>query len=225
MTRRAWLLGCVFLVAAAGCGDDDTIDHGLDDGGAHDASDAATESHEDAGPLVWKPDASVDAGADSNTSSSSPDAGVGISQRECAKRRTPLPQQLLPRCSEMTRSCIMACAQAAKPDECRDACIKADATAAEPTYGLTCATCVYLQLFACIDQADCHEGVAETFCCLADKCPAGSADKCGDMMCKSETNAAITCGYFSKMECLDFLSGDIGQCFGPAGSGDEDAGT
>jgi hypothetical protein len=26
------------------------------------------------------------------------------------------------------------------------------------------------------------------------------------------------------MECLDFLSGDIGQCFEPAGSGDEDAG-
>jgi hypothetical protein len=136
----------------------------------------------------------------------------------------PLPAMVLPRCSASTRDCIAACPQSADPEMCRDACIDADTTPPEPRYNLDCGACIYLQLFACIDAADCHEGVADAFCCFADRCPAGSAEGCGEQMCARELDVALTCGYFADMSCLDFLSGMIDECYDASGSAESDAG-
>ena len=220
MKLATWL-GLAGLLAgtALGCGDDASSapDGGArGDGGAR--ADASTER--DSGPLVWRP---RDAGR-------TPDADVidtpldsGTANRECAQRRTPLPAMLLPRCSADTRDCIAACPQSADPEACREACIDADPTPPEPRYNLDCGACIYLQLFACIDAADCHEGVADVFCCLADRCPSGSPEGCGDQMCAREIEVAVTCGYFADMSCLDFLGGMIDECYAPS-SGDADAG-
>lgn len=187
------------------------------------ACNGGTDAGKDAGKLVWHP---PDAGADTGSSTHAGSGGAhaadaGLAGRSCAQVRKPLPAQLLPRCAASTRSCIAGCMQASDPDSCRSACIKADHTPAESQYGVACNTCVFLQLFGCIDQAGCHDGVAEALCCLEDKCPTGSADNCGQDMCGNELRAAATCGYYAKMECLDYLSGPIGQCFQPA---EEDAG-
>jgi hypothetical protein len=140
----------------------------------------------------------------------------------CAEPRDYLPESLLPRCSADTAACIAACMDDADPDACREVCINADTTPAEGSFGLNCAACIYLTLFACIDMTDCHDGVAEVFCCIEDNCPAGSAEGCSDQMCGGEIEAAVTCGYFAEQECVNILGDQIGRCF--AGFADEDAG-
>ena len=139
-------------------------------------------------------------------------------------RRSPLPSALLPRCSRATGTCLARCTTAADPDSCREACIASDSTPAETTYGLDCGGCIYLQLFACVDAAGCHDGVADAFCCLAEKCPAGSPEGCGEQRCGEELMTALTCGSFANMACTDFTTGLIAQCYGGDVDADADAG-
>ena len=177
MKASAWLWGCgLCLLVAMGCGDDD--DPAPADGG----SDAGERDAGDSGPLVWTP---KDAGASgSGGSGSVATAGSsGSDGRMCARPRQPLPAVLLPRCAPATRDCVADCAGAAEPGDCRDACVDADTTPPDAMYGVDCSGCVYLQLFACIDKAKCHQGVADVFCCIEDKCPAGSPEGCGEERC------------------------------------------
>jgi hypothetical protein len=139
----------------------------------------------------------------------------------CARPRQPLPPALLPRCSADTRACVAACPQAADPDMCREQCLKADTTPRDPTTGVDCSGCVYVQLFACVDRANCHTGVADVFCCIEANCPAGSPEGCGEQHCSSQIRTALTCGYYADMSCLDFLGSSISGCFA---AGDADAG-
>lgn len=211
-------LGAWLAVAACGdsAGDDAAKKHG-DAGSAAHVSGAQHDAGGDAGKLVWHPDANIDFDASDDPSGGGAmqalDAGSALAGRDCAKERMPLPAAVLPRCRASTRDCVAACAGSADADTCRGTCLKADDMPPEPTYGLDCQGCVYLQLFGCLDQGGCHDGVAEVFCCIEDKCPTGSADNCGDQMCGNEIRAAATCGYYKKMECLDFLGGTINQCF------------
>jgi len=115
---------------------------------------------------------------------------------------------------------MASCPDAADPDSCRDACLEADTTPPAASYPIDCAACVYLQLFACIDRTDCHDAVAQAFCCFADRCPTGSPEGCNEQMCASELRTALTCGYYADMECLDFLGGMIAECFPAAGDAD-----
>jgi hypothetical protein len=108
----------------------------------------------------------------------------------------------------------------ADPEACREVCIAADTTPPEATYGVDCGACIYLQLFACVDAVGCHDGVAEVFCCLADQCPAGSPEGCGDMRCPNEIRAALTCGYFADETCVDLLSDPIANCYPAVAGGD-----
>src|SRR6185503_12037513 len=96
----------------------------------------------------------------------------------------------------------------------------ADTTPAETqtSYHIACPTCLYLQLFACIDAAGCHDGVAELFCCIADKCP-GSPDGCTEDKCGNELMAAVTCGYYADMDCVDLTTGMAGECYADATAG------
>jgi len=214
------------LVFAVACGDDEDAR----DGGAL-PSDAST----DEGPLdasrdayVWMPDTGGSggngaSGGSGGTSGTGSGGGGGVDGRMCAEPRDYLPESLLPRCSADTAQCIADCAAAADPDTCREVCIDADTTPAEGSFGLNCAACIYLTLFACIDMTDCHDGVAEVFCCIEDNCPPGSPDGCSEQRCGGEIEAALTCGYFADQGCVDILGAQVGRCF--AGSSDEDAGS
>jgi hypothetical protein len=229
MKGAGFALGAWLAVAACGnsAGKDGADKHA--DAGPAARAGAHHDAGHDAGKLVWHPDASLDFDASDGTSGGGAtqalDAGSALAGRDCAKRRMPLPATVLPRCRASTRACVAACAGSDDADMCRSACLKADDMPAEATYGLDCQGCVYLQLFGCLDQGGCHDGVAEVFCCIEDKCPAGSAENCGDQMCGNEIRAAATCGYYTKMECLDFLSGTIDQCFeGQSATGDAGSG-
>lgn len=215
-------LGCLLglglsLLAGSACGDDDGTGGG-DAGGAGSPS----AMNQDAGLPMWMP-------RDSGQSLPPIDVpppntgGAGSDGRMCAMTRNPLPAVLLPRCAASTAECIDGCPEQADPDACRDACINSDPTPAEPMYGLACDSCIYLQLFACIDAAGCHDGVATVFCCIADKCPEGSPEGCAEQQCGAELMAALTCGYSANMECLELTSSLSGQCF--ATGDDADGGT
>jgi hypothetical protein len=165
---------------------------------------------EDAGKLVWMPpeDDSSDDDASGDDSGDDPLAG-----RECAKVREVLPDALLPRCSATTRDCVAACPDAEDLDACREACLKADDT---PTgdFGIDCQTCVFANVFGCIDAAGCHDGVAAFFCCLQDRCAVDNPpENCGQALCGSELQAAVTCGYFAQESCVDYLGAEVGACF------------
>lgn len=206
MTTRVFIscAGALALLVVAACGSDL----------AKKSSDAGSDSGAgkgDAG-LTWKPDAS-------GLGTGSGDAGADASVRMCAQAREPLPSIVLPRCTAVTRDCVAACS-GAKAGDCRDACVKADKHPASAG-GLNCSACVYLQLFACADQNGCHASTADTFCCIADKCPAGSASNCTDTMCNNQVTAAITCTYSAAPDCLDFTKNLIAECFASA----DDAGT
>ena len=210
----------VLLALGSACGDDDGAAQGGPDGGTA-GNGPATGMNEDAGPLVWTP-------RDSGQSLPPidvppPSGGSGGVDAMCAMTRDPLPAAFLPRCAASTRECIDACADAADTDACRSACIASDTTPPESMYGLACDSCIYLQLFACIDAAGCHDGVAAVFCCLADKCPEGSPEGCSERECGAELMAAFTCGYYAKMECLELTAELAGQCFAPGD--DADGGT
>jgi len=218
LSALAWI-GCSTLIA--GCGDDASgADAGNDGGSDMDSGD--DESPEDAGrdAYVWMP-----MGGSGGSSGSGGGGGTtidsGLNGRMCAEPRDYLPSSLLPRCSADTATCIAGCMAAADAEACRDACIEGDATPPEPSFGLNCAACIYLTLFACIDQTDCHDGVAEVFCCIEDECPTGSPDGCSEQQCGGEIEAALTCGYFAEQECVELLGDTIGQCFD---LGDGDAG-
>jgi hypothetical protein len=215
---RAWArvgMGLLLLLAACEAEDDPVLAPCGDDGGAAGARDAG--AMRDSGPLVWTP---RDSGM-TRPPMMTPAIDAGNAAM-CAMRRAPLPAALLPRCSPATGTCLAGCTTAADPETCRSACIDGDPTPAESMYGLDCGGCIYLQLFACIDAANCHDGVADAFCCIAEKCPAGSPEGCGEERCGTELMTALTCGYFAKMECLDFTTGMIAQCYG--GDVDADAG-
>jgi hypothetical protein len=201
------------------CGNDDaSAESGVDGGQAGTrASGAGTGADDD--PLVWTP---VDSGQDDLPPIDIPPPGTDPIEPSgmCARPREPLPAALLPRCAASTRDCIDACMETADPDACREACVAADTTPPETMYGLECDSCIYLQLFACIDGAGCHDGVAEVFCCLAEKCPEGSPEGCGEQRCGAELMAAFTCGYYAKEECLTFTAELAGQCFPPADDAD-----
>lgn len=220
----SWLgvLIAVALSSALGaCGDDE--------GGGHSpgSMDAGDDRDLDGGrdAYVWIPSGGMGGGSGGSGGTGGTGGtggGGGLEGRMCAEPRSYLPAALLPRCSQDTALCIAGCMSAPDADTCRDACIDADATPAESMFGLDCGGCIYLTLFACIDMADCHDGVAEVFCCIEDNCPPGSPEGCSEAMCSSEIQAALTCGYFAQQECVDFLGDTLGQCF--ATSGDQDAG-
>jgi hypothetical protein len=202
------------------CGNDDAnSESGVDGGRAGGSAPGAGGSGADDDPLVWTP---KDSGQDDLPPIEVPPPGTTPTEPSgmCAKPREPLPAALLPRCAASTRDCIDACVDAADPDACREACIAADTTPPEPMYGLQCDSCIYLQLFACIDGAGCHDGVAEVFCCLAENCPEGSPEGCGEQRCSAELMAALTCGYYAKEECLTFTAELAGQCFPPTDDAD-----
>lgn len=225
----SWLSALLVLgvgVALSGCGDDEGEG---DAGRAPDSMDSSADEDLDASrdAYVWVPSGGTGAtgaggSGGSGGSSGNTGGGGGLDGRMCAEPRSYLPEALLPRCSQDTALCIAGCESTADPEPCRDACIKGDTTPAETTYGLNCGGCIYLTLFACVDMADCHAGVAEVFCCIEDNCPPGSAENCSETMCGAEIEAALTCGYFAQQECVDVLGDSIGRCF--AGFGDEDAG-
>lgn len=222
MRRKSLLSSFLIVLALGACGDDESAS----DGGAS-TMDSSTDEGDDAGrdAYVWVPNGgSGGSGGTGGSTGGTGGTGGGsvLDGRMCAEPREYLPEALLPRCSADTAACIAGCAAQADPDACRDACIGSDTTPAEPTFGLNCGACIYLTLFACIDMADCHEGVAEVFCCIEDNCPTGSAEGCSDQMCGGEIEAALTCGYFANQDCVDFLGNELGRCF--AGLGEEDAG-
>jgi hypothetical protein len=193
-----------------GCGDDavsapDGGHAGTGDSGAHDAGRDA---------YVWLPDSAIETGG-SGGAGGGGSGGSDEPVRMCAEPREQLPSVVLPRCSADTASCIGGCAADADGEACRDACIAADTTPPHATYGLNCAACIYLTLFACIDATECHSGVAEVFCCIEDNCPNGSAEGCSDAMCGAEIQAALTCGYFADQSCVDLLGEPIANCFAP----------
>ncbi|MDD9935723.1 MAG: hypothetical protein OXT09_19075 [Myxococcales bacterium] len=218
MNRGVWFLLCMLLSGSVACGDDSGDS---DDGGGSDTTpDAGTAGPADAGEedeeeLVWMPmDAGTgDSSSDSTGSSNDSSNMSSIEGRECAQERDLLPDALLPRCSAATRDCVAGCAENADADACREACLAADDTPAEGMFGLNCSSCIYLQLFGCFDQAGCHEGVAELFCCLADRCADNDDDGCAETMCGDELDAAITCGYFAQESCVNFLGEELGACF------------
>jgi hypothetical protein len=226
-----WLSALLLIVGLSAvlsaCGDDQGD---ADAGPAQGSMDGSTDEGPDmdAGPdgYVWVPSGGSGGGGSSGSGGSAGSGGSGggggPDGRMCAEPRSYWPETFLPRCSQDTALCIAGCMSATDPDTCRDACIDADTTPAETTYGLNCGGCIYLTLFACIDMADCHDGVAEVFCCIEDNCPTGSPENCGELMCGSEIEAAVTCGYFAEPDCVDFFGDAIGRCF--AGSGEEDAG-
>jgi hypothetical protein len=211
--------------ALGGCVDDQDE---ADGGGAPDMDASTDERPKDAGrdAYVWNPmggmggSGGAGSGGSSGVGGGSGSGGNGLDGRMCAEPRDYLPEAFLPRCSSDTAACIAGCTGTADADACRDACIASDATPAEPQFGLNCGACIYLTIFACIDMEDCHDGVAEVFCCLEDNCP-GSADGCSEQMCGGEIEAALTCGYFANQDCVDFTGDVLGQCFT---TGDEDAG-
>jgi hypothetical protein len=222
MKFASWL-GTLALLssAAAGCGDDAPGDLPADDAGSSRTPRDAGDARDSDGPLVWRP---PDAGRDSGGGTTpTRDAGANAG-RACAQPREAVPAFLLPRCGAQTRDCMATCPAAADPGDCRDACLAADTTPPDPSYPINCAACVYLQLFACIDRTECHDAVADAFCCFADRCPTGSPEGCNEQRCPTELSTAVTCGYYADMACLDFLGGMVGQCF-PGDSADADAGT
>jgi hypothetical protein len=229
MTQKSlWpsLLSALLLFCGA-CGDDESSG----DGGAVPEMDGSTdEGAKDAGrdAYVWMPTGGMGGSGGAGSGGSSGGGGSGgsggsggLEGRMCAEPRDFLPDAFLPRCGAETAECIAACASEADADACRDACISADTTPAEPQFGLNCAACIYLTLFACIDMTACHDGVAEVFCCIEDNCPSGSPDGCSEQMCGGEIEAALICGYNANIDCVDFTGDVLGQCFAP---GDEDAG-
>lgn len=183
-----------------------------------DDENGATDAGKDSG-LVWTPDAGGGDPADSGA-----DAGL---VRACAKPREAFPAAALPRCTAETGACVAACESAANAGACRDACVAKDKHAPLAARGaaIGCQSCISLQLFACADQGDCHDPVAGLFCCLADKCPAGSADGCSGAMCGTEIDSALTCIVNVEPQCADYTSGFIGDCFEGFTVDDEDAGT
>jgi hypothetical protein len=215
------LLSALLLIAIGGCGDDENNG----DGGAN-TLDSSTDEGVDAGrdAYVWMPNAGSggSGGTGGAGGAGGTGGGSGLDGRMCAAPRDYLPESFLPRCSADTAACIAGCMSSADPEACRDGCISSDATPPESQFGLNCGACIYLTLFACIDMEDCHDGVAEVFCCIEDNCPTGSAEGCSDQMCGGEIQAAVTCGYYANQDCVDLLGDEIGRCF--AGLGDEDAG-
>jgi len=196
-----------------------------DCGSPRQASDAAANQaaaldagadEQDADSLVWTPSQQAPRGPVVEQDPTLRD------ERACAEPRQPLQAVLLPRCQASTRSCIDGCqAQAEQADACREACLQADDFPPHPQSGLSCATCVYLQLFACIADAGCQEGVAAFFCCTQARCPAGSPEGCGEARCGNELRAALTCGYYADQDCLDLAGGLSSQCYA---EGDSDGG-
>jgi hypothetical protein len=217
MARACVLIGMSVLAVLVACGEDDAVLAPCATDGGDRALASKDSGQRDSGSLVWTP---RDAGM-TRPPIANPVVDAGNTQM-CAMRRAPLPSALLPRCSPATGKCLADCTSAADPERCRDACIDADATPAESQYGLDCAGCIYLQLFACVDAAGCHDGVADAFCCIAEKCPAGSPESCGQDKCGEELMTSLTCGYFANMACTDFSTGLIALCYG--GDVDADAG-
>jgi len=217
MARACVRVGMAVLGLLVGCAEDAPVLAPCAIDGGDPAGVSKDGGQRDSGPLVWTP---RDSGM-TRPPTMNPVIDAGSAEM-CAMRRAPLPSALLPRCSPATGKCLADCTAAADPESCRDACIEADATPAESRYGLDCAGCIYLQLFACVDAAGCHDGVADAFCCIADKCPTGSAESCGQDNCGEELTTALTCGYFANMACVDFSTGLIAQCYG--GDVDADAG-
>jgi len=147
--------------------------------------------------------------------------------RMCAQPRQELPAQALPRCTATTRKCVEGCDGATDEGTCRDQCVADDthdALAGAP--GLDCNTCVQVQLFACADQQGCHNETADTFCCLEDKCPTGSAGNCANTMCNAELSALTNCIGTTAPQCVSFTGASISACFdqGDGDGGTEDAG-
>jgi hypothetical protein len=220
--------------ALGGCDDDEALANAeVDGGGAPELDGSTGESPKDAGrdAYVWNPMGGMGGGSGGGSGGSgsggSGSGGTGgggsggLDGRMCAEPRDYLPAAFLPRCSADTAACIAGCVTEADADACRDACISADTTPAETQFGLDCAACIYLTLFACIDMTACHNGVAEVFCCIEDNCPTGSAEGCADRMCGGDIEAAVICGYNADQDCVDFAGDVLGQCFAAS---NEDAG-
>lgn len=139
---------------------------------------------------------------------------------ECAKRREPLPDSVLPRCSAKTQACVQSCS-GAEAESCRNACLAADST--PPTviagsYPVNCANCTILQLFACGEARGCHDPLAEALCCNDAECPPGSPEGCGDQRCASEFRALGLCLGYAAEECLSYVTGDMSRCFTQGGT-------
>jgi hypothetical protein len=208
--------------ALGGCSNDD--EDKADGGGAPEMDGSTDEGPEDAGrdAYVWIPSGGMGGSGGGGSGGSSgiggsgaggSGGGGGLDGRMCAEPREYLPEAFLPRCSADTAACIAGCTTEADADACRDACIEADTTPAETQFGLNCATCIYLTVFACIDMTACHDGVAEVFCCIEDNCPTGSAEGCAEQMCGGDIEAALVCGYNANLDCVDFAGDVLGQCF------------
>ncbi|HMJ12187.1 MAG TPA: hypothetical protein VK524_12270, partial [Polyangiaceae bacterium] len=134
----------------------------------------------------------------------------------CSSARQPLPDALLPRCSRATYDCLAACS-GESAEACRNACLAADTTPPGLIEGfpVTCATCTLLQLFACGEEAGCHDPLADALCCSERACPAGSAENCTEQRCPGENRSLGLCLGYVAESCLSYASGAMARCFAP----------
>lgn len=146
---------------------------------------------------------------------------AGPKTQECADPPITIPAALLPRCSVATWSCLAACTN--DEPECNARCIAADKTAPDPTYGLTCSSCIDYQQYKCTDDDGCHPVVAALECCRRDKCPEGSDASCVTTRCGGEAYAYGYCLSEVTSSCGSLVDGPGRSCF-PKDVGDAGAG-
>ena len=136
---------------------------------------------------------------------------------ECTDSRLSFPVSPGVRCTEETRACIARCAaESDDPYEaqpCAHACARADTTPALTSgSGRTCASCMTVQTAYCADVMGCHAQVANTLCCLRDRCPDAAADEsCLVEMCEGQLRAFIEC---APPSCISYTDPVFEVCYG-----------
>ena len=110
----------------------------------------------------------------------------------------PLGPELLPRCSNETADCILAC----DPEdwECPDECVAADTTPADSTWGIDCTSCGLQQYLACARTEGC-EAEVDAYACCQEEC--GWDESCISSRCAAEVDAIYTCGFSAAQSCWD----------------------
>jgi hypothetical protein len=136
----------------------------------------------------------------------------------CAQPRQPLPQSILPRCSATTRACIEQCPllheEENEIEDCREACVDADATPQDPTTGVSCSDCVFNELLACAAARGCADQTAFLYCCIED-CVKKQDATCLQTACADDIQAFGYCVGYGPTECVSFTEGPRARCFGP----------
>lgn len=135
----------------------------------------------------------------------------GTIPAECDGHPTPLPAAMLPRCSAATWDCLSKCD--ILDFGCPGRCVTADTTPAEPTYGITCASCIDYEQYVCSDQNGCHDVNAELECCRRAKCLNSTDPNCLSKQCPSEAYAYGYCLGSVTPTCSSVIDGPARGCF------------